>query len=660
MKISCLFNLLYLFIPFISFAQSKEMNVLLKEVKNASYYDSTKLFNAGKIAFAKAEETKNGKAIAEINLYYGNYFFYINNLNKARKYYTLALSDALKAGDVHFEILAQMRLGYMDYSNGNHIQIEKGFNELLDQSKELNDYEYVAEVLNLLGTIREEAGNLQEAIKYYLEGLNFAENHQLAYYPAVFKNNIGLVKLNTNQLKEALIDFKDGLRIAEKENNKRLISHIQMNICLGYVMENKWHLANQLFPKVIEYSKDNNLPQELGSNYANLGSAFAKNKKLTLAVAYYDSALFVLKKNNFKEQTIAATLAKISLLIQMNNVLEAEKILAEIKSLLLGFNNMITTSQVYFMDYEIKLSKKNYKGALDDYVKFSELQDSADKNFNSKIIEELQFNYKVQQKETELEKEKAKSILLMKSNQQEKLMKWISITSAFILLTLVIIVFYLGYARKIRKKQAQFSRKLIQNIEEERQRIAMDLHDDIGQSLSIIKSKLNKKHQQSVIEISSELESDLGKVIEQTREISRNLFPSNLAKIGLSRLIAVLMENIQSNTSLECSFEVTEDAQYLPLNIQTHIFRIIQECTNNTIKHSGATGLKISITEKNNDYTLLYQDNGKGIKIKTDNNGIGLNAIRERAKIIDGTIEIDEKAEKGFKLILRFKSVKKN
>jgi signal transduction histidine kinase len=203
---------------------------------------------------------------------------------------------------------------------------------------------------------------------------------------------------------------------------------------------------------------------------------------------------------------------------------------------------------------------------------------------------------------------------------------------------------------KLREKQASFSRQLIENIEEDRLRISMDLHDDIGQSLSMIKSKISqsKCNQEDKI-----LETELSRVIEQTREISRNLYPSYLEKIGLVRSIARLMENVQASSKLECSFEVTERVDDLSIAVKTHIYRILQECTNNTIKHAKASALKISISEKDDDFVLVYQDNGIGLNTK-QKNGLGLLSIQERTKIINGMVSFENKSNKSFKLTLKF------
>ncbi|MCX6296283.1 MAG: histidine kinase [Bacteroidetes bacterium] len=630
----------------------------IAQVKDASYYDSTKLFNIGEETISKAMLSSTKAAVAEVHLYYGNYFFYVRNLNKAKLYFELAQSEAKKWENPHIETLARIRLAFLEYENGNQEQAEKELDELLIISKQSEDFENVAELLNLKGILKEENNDEKSATKLYLEGLTISEIHNLNYYSGVFRNNLGLIKLGLGQIKEALDDFEKGLKIAEKENSKRLVGHIQMNICLAYVSDNKPEKAYELFEKVIQYSRQNNLPQELASNYINLASAFSNTGKNEKALAYIDSAIVVLQLHDFKTELTTAYLNKVNVFISIKKIDEAEKLLQKIKLLTKETGNLEALSSYYLMEYRIDSDKKNYKEALGNYLSFAKIKDSLSGQINNKVVAELQQNQRIQKKEIELEKERTTTILLEKSNQEERYLKWISIGTAIIFIILIISLSSLRYSKKIKEKQQQFSQQLIQNIEEERLRISRDLHDDIGQSLSVIKAKIIKEKQNSK-EPSDILENELGRVIEQTREISRNLYPTHLEKIGLSRSVAALLESIQSATKLECSFEIADVLEQFPIPVQTHLFRIIQECTNNTIKHSGATGLKISILEKAGEFVMIYQDNGIGLKVKKLHLGLGLLSMQERAKIIQGTLNFDDKVEKGFKLILKFKLAKK-
>jgi signal transduction histidine kinase len=89
----------------------------------------------------------------------------------------------------------------------------------------------------------------------------------------------------------------------------------------------------------------------------------------------------------------------------------------------------------------------------------------------------------------------------------------------------------------------------------------------------------------------------------------------------------------------------------MDLKVKTHVFRILQECINNTIKHSNATALKISSEKIEKYMRVIYQDNGKGLNFEDNVKGIGLRSIKERANIIFANIQMSSK-EKGFKLIL--------
>ncbi len=628
-----------------------EITRLLKDVKEASNYDSTKLFITGQKAIAKATQTNQKKAIAEVYLYYGNYFYYTRNIERSKSYLQRAVISARASKNKHIETLANVRAIFMDYEQGLNDNAEQELFAILKEAKQTEDHENYMELLNLIGIIKESKNELQNAAKLYLEGLVFSESHGITHYPSVFRNNLGLIKLYTEQVDDALVDFEKGLATSKKENDKNLVSHFQINICLIYVRKNRIKEALKIFDEVIGYARENNHPRELASAFANLGTAFNNSGKPEMALSYSDSAISVMKGHGLDIELTSAYLGKVEVLIGLKRHAEARKELAYAKELIDKTKNMESEATYNLFLYYIEKSEKKYKESLDYFLAYRKIKDSAEQTLNGKIIQELQLKYNVQKKEIELEKEKSKYLLLEQKSQDERFFKWLSLGIAFIFLILVVSSVYYLYSIKIREKQASFSRQLIENIEEDRLRIAMDLHDDIGQSLSVIKSRIIVAKNNP----DKSLEAELSRVIEQTREISKNLYPSYLEKIGLVRSIARLMENIQSSTNIECSFDVTETVETLPIQTKTHIYRILQECTNNTIKHAKASALKTSIAEKNGEFIVIYQDNGIGISSK-QKNGLGLLSIKERAKIINGSVNFEDKTNKSFKLTLKFEA----
>lgn len=630
---------------------SNDIKELLKNVKEASYYDSTNLFKIGKETIIKASQTeKNKSAIAEVYIYYGNYFYYTRNTERAKQYFNQSEQEAIKSGNKHIETLSRIRLLFIEHETGLNPNAENDFKILLEETKKQKDYENTCEIINFLGIIKESHNQLQEAAKLYLEGLTLSESKNVFHYPAVFRNNLGLIKLYTDQIDDALIDFEKGLISAKKENDRNLASHIQINICLIYVAKNKIEDALKIFAEIINYTRTNNHPRELSAAFINLASAFNNHGKKELALAYTDSAISELKNRSLKTELTKAYLKKTDVLIGLNRHKEAVETLELAKEIFTQTKSLEDEAAYNLLLYRIENSKKEYKKALDYFLNYRKIKDSIEQTVNGKIIQELQLKYNVQKKEIELEKEKSKYLLLEQKHQDERFFKWLSIGIALIVLILVISLVSYRYSVKLREKQESFSRQLIENIEEDRLRISMDLHDDIGQSLSMIKSKISqtKCNQDDKI-----LEHELSRVIEQTREISRNLYPSYLEKIGLVRSIARLMENVQNSSKLECSFDVSDKVDSLSIGTKTHIYRILQECTNNTIKHAKASALKISISEKDGEFILTYQDNGVGLTPK-QKNGLGLLSIQERAKIINGAVSFDNKSNKSFKLTLKF------
>lgn len=631
-----------------------EVKKILKEVKKASYADTATLFEVGNKALSLIRNSNNKNAEAEVYIYIGNYFYYSRNMSRSKMYFNKAIAEAKKYHDEHLEIFAKIRLTFVEYEEGNKEDSEKELLSLLEYCKKNKDYKNTVELLNLTGIIKEEKNLAQEAAKNYLEGINISETHNIEEYPSIFRNNLGLIKLYSGSTDEALKDFEKALILAKKEENQRLVDHIRINECVAWIDKKEFDKAIHLFQdEVIRDMRKNNGPRELSSAYINLGSCFIDVNRPDIALSYLDSATTLLEKHHIYIELTKGYLVKADVCLALNKKKEVNELLLKIRDLVDKTGNLDDKESYYYMKYKFEKSNKNFEAALENYLQHIHVRDTINELRNSKIIQEMQLKYNVQKKEVELEKEKSKTILLEKSNQEERFLKWFSIGTAFVVLVFIISILTLRYSRQLREKQAQFSRQLIEKLEEERLRISKDLHDDIGQSLSIVKSRIARRKNNEAI-TDQALEDEVGRIIEQTREISHNLYPSYLEKIGFVRSIARLLEKLQTATNIQCSFDISEKIEDLHLSTKTHLYRIVQECTNNTVKHAEASALKISIVEKNNEFILMYQDNGKGIMTEKQS-GMGILSIKERANIIQASVDLDEKKTKGFKLTLKFR-----
>jgi signal transduction histidine kinase len=233
---------------------------------------------------------------------------------------------------------------------------------------------------------------------------------------------------------------------------------------------------------------------------------------------------------------------------------------------------------------------------------------------------------------------------------------------ASILLTVTItglIVIYILRRRLERQRLAKFifSRQILQSQEEERRRIAINLHDTLGQNLLFIKNQSHLAMQlpadESVIRHRMNEISEVTKnAIEEVRQITRNLRPYQLDRLGLTHAIRAIIKQVSESSSILFASHVDEIDGTFDKESEIHVYRIVQESINNIIKHSGASEATIVIKKNMAIVSLSIRDNGQGFDVTLSRPvGFGLNSIIERAWILGGESKIDASPGRGANLI---------
>lgn len=219
----------------------------------------------------------------------------------------------------------------------------------------------------------------------------------------------------------------------------------------------------------------------------------------------------------------------------------------------------------------------------------------------------------------------------------------------------VILIYLIVTIIRYHRRRLQLYKGKIQaemdTLENERKRIASDLHDELGPLLSAVKLQINSLDttdagdQEVIVKSSQHIDS----IIRKLREISNNLMPNTLVRKGLRRAIEEFLEHSQQASGLQVKF-VCEQSLDLPQQKEIHIYRIIQEILHNTIKHAGASQLIIKLMVENNRLLLMTADNGKGFdyfsKMK-DNPGLGLRNLQSRAEVMGGEVNCHSESGKG-------------
>jgi len=199
------------------------------------------------------------------------------------------------------------------------------------------------------------------------------------------------------------------------------------------------------------------------------------------------------------------------------------------------------------------------------------------------------------------------------------------------------------------------SQRLLQAQDEERRRIARELHDSAGQSLAalgITLSRLTKEAQSNpaVVQYVEDAQQLVEHLTQEIRTTSYLLHPPLLDESGLSPALSWYVEGLSQRSGLEIYLKISEDIERLPREMEIVIFRLVQECLTNIHRHSGSKTAIIRITREGEYITVEVQDKGKGIsperlaEIQLHGGGVGIRGMRERLRQFNGELIIDSNA----------------
>jgi two-component system sensor histidine kinase UhpB len=194
--------------------------------------------------------------------------------------------------------------------------------------------------------------------------------------------------------------------------------------------------------------------------------------------------------------------------------------------------------------------------------------------------------------------------------------------------------------------------------EQERQRLAQELHDELGQSLTAIKVMTvtidrAEKSQNSLIKQSTvAIIQVCDHLMNIVRSMMQQLHPLVLTELGLKAALEDLISHWQQRyPGLKIAFDGDTEVELLPEIISIHVFRIVQECLTNIVRHANATNVLIALTLNKRDFlSLKITDNGQGCDAQNINNGFGLLSMRERVRSLGGYFMIETAPQNGMKI----------
>jgi len=213
-----------------------------------------------------------------------------------------------------------------------------------------------------------------------------------------------------------------------------------------------------------------------------------------------------------------------------------------------------------------------------------------------------------------------------------------------------------SHLEQARAAQETFSRRLIDSQEQERKRIAAEMHDSLGQNLLIIKNRallgqMAAKEHGVCREQFDEIDLSVSQAIDEVRTIAYNLRPHHLDRLGLTKTLEAMIDKAAAASSIRFTWRIADLDGALSKPSEINLYRIVQESINNILKHSQATEAEIEVSRDAHGVQVLIRDNGRGFVAAAPaaetRRGFGLTGINERVRMLGGILAIESGAGQG-------------
>ena len=558
---------------------------------------------------------KNSLAKGILEYYQGVFYANQGSKSQAKTYYEQAIK-ALENDSINIAFLIKSWYNYA------YIQVEdKGYDYMVKTlteyciplSEKSNNIELLAYSYTQLGLTFMSVGQFDTAEEYHkkaLEQLDKIKNknsvHLITYLNLVsnycYKPDSKTAKIYLDQAKELLKPFPESQ-----------------------------HYPNYYYQEAMYYTTIQDYDNALASLSKGAKLAKESNQTKLLQLLYFRMYNVYLMQKDYRKAKA-----------QLEHIL-AEKVLAKE-----AVNRRITYTQLAAVNDVLGEHKEAYQWMK----KASLLGDSLQQNKLLEKMNELEILHQTADKEQKinnLEKEKKANELLSKN----KNLRMTILVIALILSLIIAFLIFINYKKQQKlNKQISLSHEqdllhienqrkyeatqaILQGEEQERQRIAQDLHDSMGGMLANIRMTISANdsfNKEKVIE-------KLDKSIVEMRRISRNLMPETLKNIGLEIALKELCETM-TQKYFTIQFEAFNLSENIPFKTQMALYRIAQESISNITKYAQATNVIVQISQNNNVLNLTIEDDGIGFDKSEIVYGLGLKNIQNRVELINGTVEI--------------------
>lgn len=568
--------------------------------------------------------------------------------------YDSAIAYNLKALEIRhrLEDLEGLAISYNNLSNAYDRKsdypksIDAAF-ESLKIREQLGHKSQMADVYSNLGGTYNMIGEYDKAIEMLLTGISLLEEiaAPIANASASWAN-LGVTYVSIQEYEKAIDAFNRVLAIQKEVGNKYHIAFALEGLAVVFEEQLQFDSSLSYHQRGLKIARELDDPFSIGRRLMGMGVAYEKLDRFEESRAAYEESLTVRQEIGDKKG-VANNYINLGYLFLRTDELNGAIDHFE-KALDMTDELIIERSKAYEGLYLVHKEARNFSKSLANFEAYKALNDSlinADKLEN---IAELETRYETEKKEREIELLNKEKELQAAELQRNQLM----LSAATGLIVLIVVIAFILYRQRDLKAKARLVQEkaklkteqiqaVIASQEKERKRFAMDLHDDFGQLISAL--KLNVSRIEATSSQVTKSEEILDSMYSSLKNIAFDLMPHTLFERGLEEAIDELKEQVSASGEIQMSFQPFGIRDKINDDQKVAVYRIVQELVSNTIKYAGATKINISITDLEEGFSLMLEDNGNGYNVEDFKNGSGngWKNIRSRLDLLQGEIDFD-------------------
>ena len=645
--------------------RARLMSVLAWRMRNTNPDRALKLAKSA-LALAEKHDQPNYMALSYNVL--GHYHSYRNVIDSAIYYFYQEIAVAEQYQLIEYKVYAYQNLGNIHLRRSHYDSALYFYQQTRQLNAESGSLKSLATSQTNIGLIYFMKGEYADALDYYYDAYRIYKDslESKAGFGAVL-NNIGDVFLELHDYQKALSYYQESITISEQmKDHRRLCTGLRQSGKVRAILGDTV-TAEQNFTRAIGYAQALNDPvaevasvKERAIMLLNTGRTrearhFLQAYENMIAGLQNDAqkaeVRYIFGQASFKEKAYLEALAYLNKALKISEEKQSLRLQADVnKSLFLLCTELGKYQQANqharrFITLTGQLGDESIVKVLSAYQKYE--REKADKELAG-------VHLKIESQER------------ASADQQKKLILVIAVLVGLVCLA-VMWHFYMLFrersARQLHLLREQVHQQKIKTMateqemksiearlegeENERERLARDLHDGIGGSLGGLKLQLSGFHLRT--EEVYQLEQMIDGVYQEVRMISRNLTSPAIRDHELTGLIRKYLEDLMSGdeVSLEIHCFPEEELNQLEDRIKTDLYRIIQELTTNIFKHAKASEISVQLTIHTGYINLLVEDNGIGFDVGSEIEGIGLINVSSRIRLWQGNLEISSLPGKG-------------